>query len=58
MRVHLASVMRDHSAYWRNTDQFVSFVAIGIGAMAGIDLNAMHEWDAQRVSGRRRRRGV
>ena len=54
---NLASVMRDHSAYWRNTDQFVSLVAIGIGAMAGIDLNAMHEWDAQRVSraGARRR---
>jgi hypothetical protein len=46
---NLASTLRDHSSYWRNTDQFVSAVALGIAAMAGIDLSATREWDEQRL---------
>jgi hypothetical protein len=45
---NFGSPLLDHSAYWRNQDQFVTAVAFSIAAVAGLDL-AVTSWDANRV---------
>jgi len=45
---NLGSPLRDHSAYWRNQDQFVPAVASAIADVAGIDLTVTR-WDTQRL---------
>lgn len=45
---NLGSPLLDHSAYWRNQDQFVPAVALAIAEVAGLDLKP-RRWDAERL---------
>jgi hypothetical protein len=45
---NLGSPLLDHSAYWRNQDQFVPAVALAIAEVAGLDLKR-RRWDAERL---------
>jgi hypothetical protein len=46
---NLGSPILDHSAYWRNKDQFVPAVACAIAEVAGLDLK-VERWDTERLA--------
>jgi hypothetical protein len=53
------STLKDHVTYWENQDEFVTAVALEIGAACGQDLAGLTTWDRrlmERAKARRRQR--
>ena len=48
------SLLRDHTSYWQNADQFVAAVATAIAGVAGVELK--EGWDEQRLRRAEQRR--